>query len=134
MISSATHKVGKKTLKLKLSTRALVRLEAEQGGKPFNEVLEQILGGKGGVTLMASVMAAGLDDGKGIDLDAAYELIDAAGGYRKLMPLLSEAVGCAFPELAPASAEDAETNEEAGEAGEEAGEARAGKAETPASP
>jgi hypothetical protein len=127
MISSATHKVGKKTLKLKLSTRALVRLEAEQGGKPFNEVLEQILGGKGGVTLMASVMAAGLDDGKGIELDAAYELIDAAGGYRKLMPLLSEAVGCAFPELAPAIAQD-------GEAGEEAGEASGGKTELPASP
>ncbi len=131
MISSATHKVGKKTLKLKLSTRALVRLEAEQGGKPFNEVLEQILGGKGGVTLMASVMAAGLDDGKGIELDAAYELIDAAGGYRKLMPLLSEAVGCAFPELAAASGD---ATEEAGEVGEEAGEASAGKTETPASP
>jgi hypothetical protein len=124
MISSATHKVGKKTLKLKLSTRALVRLEAEQGGKPFNEVLEQILGGSGGVTLMASVMAAGLDDGKGIELDAAYELIDAAGGYRKLMPLLSEAVGCAYPDLAPASDKD----------GEEAGEASGGKTETPASP
>lgn len=123
MISSATLKVGKKTLKLKLSTRALVRLEAEQGGKPFNEVLEQILGGAGGVTLVASVMAAGLDDGKGIELDEAYTLIDAAGGYRKLMPLLSEAVGCAFPELAPAGAE----------AGEEAGEASAGKAETPVS-
>lgn len=127
MISSATMKVGKKTLKLKLSTRALVRLEAEQGGKPFNQVLDQILGGSGGVTLMASVMAAGLDDGKGIELDEAYELIDAAGGYRKLMPLLSEAVGCAFPELAPASAED-------GEVSEEAGEASAGKTETPASP
>jgi hypothetical protein len=124
MISSATMKVGKKTLKLKLSTRALVRLEAEQGGKPFNEVLETILGGSGGVTLMASVMAAGLDDGKGIELEEAYELIDAAGGYRKLMPLLSEAVGCAFPELAPAS----------DEAGEEAGEASGGKTETPASP
>ncbi|MEQ3671530.1 hypothetical protein [Pseudophaeobacter sp.] len=127
MISSATHKVGKKTLKLKLSTRALVRLEAEQGGKPFNELLEQILTGAGGVTLVASVLAAGLDDGKGIELDAAYELIDAAGGYRELMPLLSDAVGCAFPELAPASGE-------AGETDEEAGEASAGKTETPASP
>jgi hypothetical protein len=128
MISSATHKVGKKTLKMKLSTRALVRLEAEQGGKPFNEVLEQILGGKGGVTLMASVMAAGLDDGKGIELDAAYELIDAAGGYRKLMPLLSDAVGCAFPELVPASDEAGE------EVSGEDGEASGGKTETPASP
>ncbi|WP_139792998.1 hypothetical protein, partial [Pseudophaeobacter leonis] len=79
MISSATMKVGKKTLKLKLSTRALVRLEAEQGGKPFNEVLETILGGSGGVTLMASVMAAGLDDGKGLELDEAYEP-DRCGG------------------------------------------------------
>ncbi len=125
MISSATHKVGKKTLKLKLSTRALVRLEAEHGGKPFNELLEQILTGAGGVTLVASVLAAGLDDGKGIELDAAYELIDAAGGYRELMPLVSEAVGCAFPAL---------QGGDEGEASEEAGEASAGKAETPASP
>ena len=43
MISSVTKKVGKKTLKLKLSTRALVRLEAENGGKPFADLMDDLL-------------------------------------------------------------------------------------------
>ncbi|MEQ3679213.1 hypothetical protein [Pseudophaeobacter sp.] len=123
MISSVTKKVGKKTLKLKLSTRALVRLEAENGGKPFADLMDDLLKGNGGVTLVASVLAAGLDDGKGIDLDGAYDMMDAAGGFRELMPMISEAIGCAFPSMKAALDDEGADVEGAGEA--EAGKAKA---------
>lgn len=120
MISSATMKLGKKTLKLKFTTRALIRLETENGGASFDELLDKLITGKGGVTLVASALAAGLNDGKGIDQEQALDLIDQAGGFRKLMPLIGEAIGVAFPMRTEV--------EETGEAGE----ADAGKAEAPA--
>ena len=111
MIGSATMKLGKKTHKMKLSTRALARLEAEQGGKPFNVILDELFLGKGGVTLVASVLAAGLNDGAGISQEEAFDLIDAGGGYPEFMPLISDAIGKAFPALKEANA-DAETGED----------------------
>lgn len=120
MINSATMKLGKKTLKLKFTTRALIRLETENGGASFDELLDKLITGKGGVTLVASALAAGLNDGKGIDQEQALDLIDQAGGFRKLMPLIGEAIGAAFPMKA-----------EADEPGE-AGEADAGKGKAPA--
>lgn len=111
MIGSASMKVGKKTHKMKLSTRALARLEAEHDGKPFDVILDELLLGKGGVTLVASVLAAGLNDGAGISQEEAFDVIDAGGGFREFIPLVSDAVGKAFPELKQANA-DAETGED----------------------
>lgn len=96
MIRSATMKLGKKTLKLKFSTRALIRIEAENGGQSFDTLLDQLITGAGGVTLMASALGAGLNDGKGIDPDQALDLIDQAGGVRSLVPLVAQAIGAAF--------------------------------------
>ncbi|WP_417699878.1 hypothetical protein [Pseudophaeobacter sp.] len=96
MIRSASMKLGKKTLKLKFSTRALIRIEAENGGQSFDTLLDQLITGSGGVTLMASALGAGLNDGKGIDRDQALDLIDQAGGVRKMIPLVGEAIGAAF--------------------------------------
>jgi len=90
MIRSASMKLGKKTLKLKFSTRALIRIEAENGGQSFDTLLDQLITGAGGVTLMASALGAGLNDGKGIDPDQALDLIDQAGGVRKLIPLVGD--------------------------------------------
>ena len=117
MISTATMKLGKKTLKLKFTTRALIRLEAENNGRSFDELLDELITGKGGVTLVASALAAGLNDGKGIDQDQALDLIDQAGGVRQMVPLIGEAINAAFQLKAEA---------------EEAGEADAGKVEAPA--
>ncbi|MCD9148520.1 hypothetical protein [Pseudophaeobacter flagellatus] len=124
MIRSATMKLGKKTLKLKFSTRALIRIEAENGGQPFDTLLDQLITGTGGVTLMASALAAGLNDGKGIDQDQALDLIDQAGGVRKMLPLVGDAIGAAFNVKSAADegggADDLSDPSEAGEAGEAA--------------
>ncbi|MFC4214324.1 hypothetical protein ACFP4H_23655 [Pseudophaeobacter arcticus] len=119
MIRSASMKLGKKTLKLKFSTRALIRIEAENGGQSFDTLLDQLITGAGGVTLMASALGAGLNDGKGIDSDQALDLIDQAGGVRKLVPLVAQAIGAAF-DVKSAADEDGQVDEasEAGEVGE----------------
>lgn len=96
MISAATLKVGKKTHKLKFTTRALIRFEEENGGKPFDELLDQLITGKGGASLVASALSVGLDDGKGVDREKALDLIDQAGGVRKVVPFLGEAINAAF--------------------------------------
>lgn len=128
MISSVSGKFGKKTIKLKFSTRALMRLEAEHGGRPFDGILAEILTGAGGVTMVAGVLAAIMDDGKGVDQDAALDLIDQAGGYRSLMPLVSEAISVAFPEVKKAiEAAQAKADAEASDGDDQ------GKAEIPAS-
>ncbi|MFC4214311.1 hypothetical protein ACFP4H_23760 [Pseudophaeobacter arcticus] len=126
MIRSASMKLGKKTLKLKFSTRALIRIEAENGGQSFDTLLDQLITGAGGVTLMASALGAGLNDGKGIDPDQALDLIDQAGGVRKLVPLVAQAIGAAF-DVKSAADEDGQVDETS-EAGEAApGEAAPGK-------
>ncbi|WP_417713963.1 hypothetical protein [Pseudophaeobacter arcticus] len=126
MIRSATMKLGKKTLKLKFSTRALIRIEAENGGQSFDTLLDQLITGAGGVTLMASALGAGLNDGKGIDPDQALDLIDQAGGVRSLVPLVAEAIGAAF-DVKSAEDEGGQVDETS-EAGEAApGEAAPGK-------
>ncbi|MFC6252199.1 hypothetical protein ACFP4H_19820 [Pseudophaeobacter arcticus] len=121
MIRSASMKLGKKTLKLKFSTRALIRIEAENGGQSFDTLLDQLITGAGGVTLMASALGAGLNDGKGIDPDQALDLIDQAGGVRKLVPLVAQAIGAAF-DVKSAADEDGQVDETS-----EAGEAAPGK-------
>jgi len=125
MIRSASMKLGKKTLKLKFSTRALIRIEAENGGQSFDTLLDQLITGAGGVTLMASALGAGLNDGKGIDPDQALDLIDQAGGVRKLIPLVGEAIGAAFD--VKSAAEDGGEVDETSEAAEAAGDAAPGK-------
>ena len=130
MISSVSHKVGKTTIKLKFSTQALVRLEEEHDGRPFHGLLEDLLTGKGGVRLVVAVLAATMKDGAGVDQKEAWDLIDRAGGYRKLVPSLSKAVDAAFPEVQSAL-DDAAAKAEAAQL--DAEETAKGKAQDPAS-
>ncbi|MFC4217164.1 hypothetical protein ACFOYV_18265, partial [Pseudophaeobacter arcticus] len=90
-------------------------------GQSFDTLLDQLITGAGGVTLMASALGAGLNDGKGIDPDQALDLIDQAGGVRKLVPLVAQAIGAAF-DVKSAADEDGQVDETS-----EAGEAAPGK-------
>lgn len=115
MINHAKMKVGKTTHKLKFSTAALMRMEAENDGKPFDMLLDRLITGKGGASLVISALAAGLDDGKGVEREKAVALVDAVGGVRKAVPFVGEAIAAAFPAEADPDAdpdEDAEGNTE----------------------
>lgn len=117
MISTHSVKVGKKTHKLKASMRAQVRLE-EETGKPIGEILNQLLSGAGGVKLVSRAWAAFLDDGAGVDLEDALDLLDALGGANAAGEHLAKALENAFPFLREDEAD-----------GDEGG---AGNAESPA--
>lgn len=118
MIPAATLKLGKTTHKLRLTTGALMRFEEDNGGKAFDVLLQDLISGTGGIKPLVSVLCAGLDDGHGVSKDDAVAVIDAAGGPRKVVGFISEAIGKAFPP----------PDDEA----EEAGTDEAGKASAPA--
>ena len=101
MIPAATLKVGKTTHKLRLTTGALMRFEEDNGGQPFDGLLDRLIQGTGGIKPIVSVLSAGLDDGKGVSKDEAIAMMDAAGGARKVVPFIAEAIGKAFPPPAP---------------------------------
>lgn len=105
MISTVSVKVGKKTHKLKVSTRAQVRLEDEQG-KPIGDILDQLISGAGGVRLIIAAWAAFLDDGKGVETEAAMDVLDDLGGANVAAPHLGEALRAAFPFLKPDDDDD----------------------------
>lgn len=117
MINNVKIKVGKVTHKLKLSTAALMRMEEENAGQPCDVLLDRLITGKGGASLLISALAAGLDDGKGVERAKAVALVDALGGVRKVVPFVGDAIAAAFPpEPAGADADpdgDAEGNGQA---------------------
>ncbi|MBT3142916.1 hypothetical protein KL867_17745 [Ruegeria litorea] len=107
MISTVSWKVGKKTRKLKLSTRAQLRLEEEFDGQPVDQILQAFVAGSKGVKLLVAMVKACSNDGAGLDGDddgesEAIELIDAAGGPQLVVAKLSEVVAAAFPQPDPA--------------------------------
>lgn len=110
MISTVTVKLGKKAHKLKVSIRAQVRLEKELG-KEIGVILEELFRGDGGVTLVTAVWAACLNDGAGVELDEAMDVLDGLGGANAGSPYLTEALHAAFPFLKPGedSAPDEDT-------------------------
>lgn len=114
MISTVAVKVGKKTHKLKVSTRAQLRLEEEQG-RPIGDILEDLISGAGGVKLIIAAWAAFLEDGKGVEADAAMDVLDALGGANVAGAHLGQALQKAFPFLEPKGkgepGEDAPGNE-----------------------
>lgn len=115
MINHAKMKVGKTTHKLKFSTAALMRMEAENDGKPFDALVDHLISGKGGASFVVSVLAAVMNDGAGGERDEAVALVDGAGGVRKVLTSLGEAIAVAFPAEADPDAdpdEDAEGNTE----------------------
>ncbi|OIQ32304.1 MAG: hypothetical protein BM562_05395 [Alphaproteobacteria bacterium MedPE-SWcel] len=120
MIPAATLKLGKVTHKLRLTTGALMRFEEDNGNAPFDSLLDRLIQGTGGIKLLVSALAAGLGDGSGVSKEEAMEMVDAAGGARKVVPFVAEAIGKAFP------APKTETGTESGEAAEP------GKARPPA--
>lgn len=119
MISSVSLKVGNRSHKLKLSTRAQFTLEKEHSGKPINEILQIFLDGSKGVSMVVALVKACANDGAGfVDPvgvndgpfaeDAALDLIEAAGGASAVVPKLSEAITAAFPQPeAPKDGEEA---------------------------
>ncbi|WP_109468889.1 hypothetical protein [Albibacillus kandeliae] len=107
MISTVSVKVGKKTHKLKVSTRAQVRLEEEQG-KPIGEILDQLISGAGGVKLVSAAWAACLNDGAGVEVEEAMDVLDQLGGANAAAIYLADAMRKAFPVL-DAAAGAAET-------------------------
>lgn len=113
MISTVAVKLGKKTHKLKVSIRAQVRLEKEHG-KQIGDILQDLFGGAGGVTLVASVWAACLADGAGVELEEAMDILTDLGGANAGSPYLTEALQCAFPFLQPGEDEAGEGDEPAG--------------------
>lgn len=117
MISSVPMKVGKKTHKLKVSIKAQMRLEKEHG-KPMGDLLEVLISGAGGVCMVVSAMAAFLDDGKGVDEDAAADVVEALGGSGAVTQYMAEALQVAFPFLKPGEGgEDGDASAEEPEAG-----------------
>lgn len=98
MISTVSVKVGTKTHKLKVSTRAQVRLEEDQG-KPIGDILDQLITGAGGVKLIIAAWAAFLEDGAGVEVEEAMDVLDALGGANAAAPHLGTALQKAFPFL-----------------------------------
>lgn len=97
MIPAAILKLGKTTYKLRLTTGALLRFEDDNGGKPFDGLLDDLIKGTGGIRPIVSVLSAGLDDGNGVSKEDAIAMMDAAGGAQKVVPFIAEAIGKAFP-------------------------------------
>lgn len=122
MIAAATLKQGKSTHKLRFTTGALMRFEEDNDGTAFDVLLDDLIQGKGGVRLLVSALAAGLEDGAGVSREEAIALVDAAGGARQVVPFVGDAIAKAFPP--PKGAGDAP--------GTGDGEATAGKARPPA--
>ena len=108
MIPAAILKVGKKTHKLRLTTGALMRFEEDNDGTPFDGLLDKLIQGVGGIRLLVSALAAGLDDGNGVTKEDAMTFVDQAGGARQVVPFLAEAIAKAFPAPAESTDEGAE--------------------------
>ncbi|MDK3017626.1 hypothetical protein [Pseudodonghicola flavimaris] len=115
MISTVTVKLGKKTHKLKVSIRAQVRLEKDLG-KEMGDILEQLFRGEGGVSLVVQVWAACLNDGAGVELEEAMDVLDAIGGANAGSSYMTEALQSAFPFLNPDETAAEDEAEEAGNA------------------
>ncbi|CUH68695.1 hypothetical protein TG4357_03742 [Thalassovita gelatinovora] len=97
MISSVDVKsaAGAVVTTLRLSTKAMVRLERENG-IPIHQVLQK-LDKEGSVDLVAGIFAAAMNDGKGGAEDDAYDAIDEVGGTVDAVVFVGEAIGLAFP-------------------------------------
>lgn len=99
VISTHSVKVGKKTHKLKASTLAQARLEEMCDGAPIGQLLEKLITGSGGVSLVVKAWAAFLNDGKGVEMEEAGEILDALGGVQSAAEHLGKALQIAFPFL-----------------------------------
>lgn len=94
---------------LRLTTRAQARIESHFD-RPFQVVMRELLGDPDQVrvTDMAALIAAVLDDGRGVDTDAAFDAIDAMGGIYVALGKFTAAVEAGIPEELRRQAEDAE--------------------------
>lgn len=95
MISTVSMKVGRKTHKLKLSVMAQLRLE-EETGKPIGELLDGLITGTGGLTLVKSALAACMDDGKGAEQEDALAVLVEMDGAPTVTPFLAKVINAAF--------------------------------------
>lgn len=100
---------GKVVTQLRLTTRAMARLESEQA-MPIHKVLAQLETG-GSVTLVAGIYAAAMNAGAGGTVEEAFDQIDLVGGTVKAVVFVGEAIKEAFPQAA----------KEGGEAGDAPG-------------
>lgn len=82
---------------LRLSTKAMVSLEAKHDGKPITEILGAIKDNPG-ITFFAQFFAQVMNDGQGGDLDDAMDIMDQAGGVFAVAGAVSEVIEAAFPD------------------------------------
>ena len=97
MLQSVTFTAGETTQELRLTTGALMRFEEDNGGAPFDALLDKLIQGKGGIRLLVSALAAGLNNGAGASKEEAIAAVDAVGGARLMVPFVAEAIAKAFP-------------------------------------
>lgn len=97
MINHVKIKVGREIHKLKFSTAALMRMEEENDGKPFDALVDHLISGKGGASFVVAVLAAVMNEGAGGTREEAADLADAVGGVRRVLMHLGEAMAVAFP-------------------------------------
>lgn len=95
MISTVYFEAGGQRLPMKLSSRAMVRIE-QSLGQGILKVFDHLQGESFSMGSLAQILAALMNDGKGADIEEALDLIDEVG-----MIAASEAIApvieAAFP-------------------------------------
>lgn len=96
MIDGVSFKVGSTTHVLRLTTMAMVRLETTMNMKINNLVVAAAKGFSAQFLLAA--FAAGLNDGKGMDMEEAAAVLDEFGGvFGGAGPIVADALSLALP-------------------------------------
>jgi len=97
MIDGVTFKVGAQSHTLRLTTMAMVRLERSTGLKT-HELMDDLKTGVS-VEFVSHAFAAGLNDGKGMDMEDAAEIMDELGGaFGGPMQIALDAFTLALPQ------------------------------------
>jgi len=94
MIGSIDVKLNGKAHTLRLSTKAMARVERDLGTGILQ--VAETMQGDFKVGTVASLFAASMNDGKGGDIDDAYDIIDAVG-----LAGISETIGQLFEAAFP---------------------------------
>lgn len=89
---------------LRLSTGAMKRLEAANGGKPISAYLEGLQEGQS-ITGLCKFFELVLNDGKGADPEAAEDFMDNVGGLMAGIEIFGEVLEAAFPDVVKAAGE-----------------------------
>lgn len=102
MIGTVLKSVEGAEHKLRLSTGAMKRLEADHDGKPISEYLEGLQKGQT-VTGLSRFFEVVMNDGKGATAEEAEDFVDQVGGLVAAMGLFSAVIEAAFPDAVKAA-------------------------------